>query len=427
VSFANRLKNEKILLKIALGISILWVIAQIALIVCFWGEPQVVDMGAYISIAQHCFNNGQWYPMAEDVYSKYIWAPGYINYLILQLRIFGTVNFNAVLNLILNIAILLEVYYLSKKFFSKRIGLISVIIFCSFYSNLFIVIGANTENPFLFLCLSALCLVFSGKWKCVIGAALLFALANWIRPLSIIFLFTSAIYFFITKTKFYNYIALMIPYILALFIIGTVTEKKIGYFVYQSTTSGYNLLMASHNNAKGHVNTLIFEEGGVGFIEDSLTFVEKDSIWRVRSFQWIKEHPIKFGILFFKKSIALYIYDTWSTSSHLYITTAPDYLTEGSISKYVFIKEQLKRCLKSTPYYLAFLFCFYALWTNRKEILSVKSIFLVIPITGTAITCIFSVLTRYHYPFIFTVTIYAAWGVDTLIQRKLGDDKNSPS
>jgi len=404
--------------RIALGISIAWIIAQIVLIICFWGYPQKDDAGTHISLALRCFNNGQWYPMMEDVYSKYIVTPGLINLLILQLRIFGTIDFNAVLNLLLNIAMLLEVYYLGKKFFSKRIGLISVIIFCLLYSNLFVVLGANTENPFVFLCLSALCLIFSGKWKYVIIAALLFALANWFRPLAIIYLFASAVYFFIAKAKFYNYIALIIPYMLAIFIIGAATEKKIGHFVYQSTTAGYNLLMTSYDNANGYVNHYIFEEGNVGFIENSnlATVTEKDSIWRARSYQWIKEHPVKYITLYLKRILIVYYNDKWSTSSHYDISVG---LHDGTfkLSKESFINI-VKQASLSTTYYLAFLFFFYALWTNRKKIVVVKLVFLVILATGTVITCIFPAITRYHYPFMFIVIIYAAWGIDTLIERK---------
>jgi len=400
----NCFKDEKLLLKIVLGISAVWIVAQIALIAYFWGHPQISDMGAYITMAWRCFKNEQWYPMASDVYSAFIWAPGYINYLILQLNVFGTLNFNAVLNLFLNIAILLEVYYLGKKFFSKRTGLISVIIFCLFYSNLFIVLGANTENPFLFLCLSALCLVFSGKWKYVIGAALLFALANWIRPLAIIFLFASVIYFFLTKAKFYNYIALIIPYILIILIIGTITENKIGYFVYQSTTSGYNLIMTSHDKANGYYQ-YVFSEGKAGFIENKKTvpFVKKDSIWKARSFKWIKEHPLRYVGLFFKKIPILYVNNNWGDVSH-----------RRSEAELVNGKSKFSKVayLLSVPYYLTILLFFYSLWINRKEILSVKSVFLVILITGTIITCLFPAMPRYHYPFIFTVILYAAWGLD---------------
>ncbi|GBU24982.1 hypothetical protein R83H12_01620 [Fibrobacteria bacterium R8-3-H12] len=421
MNFANYLKNEKPLLRIALGISVVWIIAQIVLIVCFWDYPHSKgDAGNYISMAQRCFNNSEWYPMTEDVYpSTWLCAQGLINFLILQLRIFGTTNFNDILNLFLNIAILLEVYYLGKKFFSKSTGLISVIIFCVFYSNLFIVLEPLTELPFLFLCLSALCLVFSGKWKYVIAAALLFALANWFRPLAIIFLFASAVYFFISKAKFYNYIALIIPYILVLFIIGTITEKKIGYFVYQAQTSGYNLLMTSHDNAKGNVDHTIFHEGGVGFIEnrDLLTFAEMDSIWKARAFKWIKEHRIKYIALFFKKIPALYIHDAWPFSGYWWDeTVVMSFFSENNnaVSRDIFAKKLLLQALISIPYYLTFLLFFYTLWINRKKLFSVKSIFPIIFITGTIITCIFPVGMRYHYPFMFAVIIYAAWGLSRL-------------
>jgi len=409
--------------KIALGVSIVWVIAQIVLIAYFWGYPQKDDAGAYISRALNCFNNKEWYPMMEDVYSTYIVTPGLINFLILQLRIFGTVNFNAILNLFLNIALLLEVYYLGKKFFSERIGLISVIIFCLLYSNLFIVLGANTENSFLFLCLSALCLVYSGKWKHVIVAALLFAIANWIRPLAIIYILASIVYFFITKAKFYNYIALIIPYILVLFIIGTVTEKKTGYFVYQSTTSGYNLLMTAYDNADGYVNHSIYEEGNVGFIENShlVTFAEKDSTWQSRSFKWINEHPVKYIALYFKKIFIVYSTDTWSNNSHWGVSSGLlSGMLNGSFkpSEESFIKKAIKRGSLSITYYLTMIFFFYALWINRNKIHTVKLSFLVIFITGNIITFIFPAITRYKYPFIFVIIIYAAWGIDTLIERR---------
>ncbi|MDR3002490.1 MAG: hypothetical protein LBU89_14675 [Fibromonadaceae bacterium] len=415
--FYFTLSDEKQLFKIALGISTLWIVAQIILISCFWGYPQQSDHGAYIAMAQRCFDNGQWYPMAEDIYSTYIHAPGFINYLVLQLHVFGTLDFNAVLNLFLNIAMLFEVYYLGNKFFSKRTGLISVIIFCFLYSNLLIVLGAYTEVPFMFLCLSALCLVFSGKWKYIILASILFALANWIRPLVIIFLFASVVYFVITKTKFYNYIALIIPYILILFVIGTATEKKIGYFIYQSSTSGINLLMTANDRATGtymhDVGNLITED------IELMTFAEKDSIMKVYALKWIKENPIKYAVLYFKKIPGLYIHDSWSYSSHWANHATSQFLSDaGGASKDMFIKKFLKQALQSIPYYLTLLFFFYGLWISRKDFFTVKSVFLIIFATGTLITCILNVTPRFHYPFMFVVIIYAAYGINTLVEKK---------
>jgi hypothetical protein len=265
----------------------------------------------------------------------------------------------------------------------------------------------------MFLCLSALCLIFSGKWKYIILAAILFALANWIRPLGIIFLFASVVYFVITKAKFYNYIALIIPYIFVLFTIGTITEKKIGYFAYQSTTSGVNLMITSHDNAIGnYMNPSHIKEATIENYE-ALTFAEKDSIWKDRSFKWIKANPMKFVSLYCRKILILYYGDGWAGMSHW----SHDQLAY-EVSKDTLIKRLLKQALLSVTYYLAFLLFFYCMWANRKQFFTTKSVFLVIFVTGTIITCIFTVAIRYHYPFMFAVILYAAYGVDTLLERK---------
>jgi hypothetical protein len=86
-------------------------------------------------------------------------------------------------------------------------------------------------------------------------------------------------------------------------------------------------------------------------------------------------------------------------------------------AKILFIKKFLKQVLQSIPYYITFLFFFFFLWKNRKEIFTVKSVFLTIFVIGTLITCIFPASPRYHYPFIFVIIIYGAWGVDTLLGR----------
>ena len=409
--------NEKILFKITLGVAALWISAQIILVVHFWGAPQFTDMAGYLETAQYCFINNEWYPMLEDVYSDFIWAPGYINYLILQLHIFGTTNMNSVLNLLFNVVMLLEVYYLAAKFFSRRTGYIAAILFCLLLSNLFIVAGANTENPFVFLCLTALCLVFSQKWRYIILASLLFAMANWIRPLVIVFLFVIIVYFIFVKTKFYNYIVLFVPYLLILLFIGTMTEKKIGYFLYQSSTSGNNLIQVANDDAAG--TSMRSKDYFIENIE-SMTFKERDIIWKERAFKWIKEHPGKFVALYFLRIPGLYFHDNWAIMSHTKTVPLWEYLSADSDqeAKNQFMGRIRVSVALSITYYLALLSFFYAGWINRKKLLSVKSIFPVLVVTGTLATCIFAVQMRLHYPYMFAVIIYGASGLDSFIENR---------
>ena len=414
------LSDIKFWRKLAVATAIVWIVAQIIVIARFWGTPQYTDMGDYIALAKRCFAAGEWYPMIDDVHSNCIVALGFINYLILQQHVFGTVDFNPVLNLFLNIAMMLQVCHLGKKFFSERAGLIAAVIFCLMLSNLFIIVGANTENPFVFLCMSALCLVFSGKWRLAIGAAPLFALANSIRPLAVIFLFAAVVHFVITKAKLRNYAALLVTYALCLFLIGTFTEKKIGYFVYQSTTSGNNLLQVANDNAKGTTMTYGSERMFIDNIE-TLTFLQRDSVWSARAYSWIKENPVKYASGYLLRIPGLYVHDHWALMSHW---QKPDswlawHESDGATARSAFVSRMVKNVLMSIPYYIAFAFFFYAVWVNRRSLLFAKSIFLIIFVTGTLATCLYPVAFRYHYPFMFAVIIVAGWGADTFLTKNI--------
>lgn len=75
--------------------------------------------------------------------------------------------------------------------------------------------------------------------------------------------------------------------------------------------------------------------------------------------------------------------------------------------------------LKSIVYYTVLLLFFYYVWTNRHDLLRERNIYLLIPVLGTAVTVLFVITSRYHYPYLFAITIYAAAGLDAFIQNKL--------
>ena len=79
--------------------------------------------------------------------------------------------------------------------------------------------------------------------------------------------------------------------------------------------------------------------------------------------------------------------------------------------------------LKSIVYYTVLLLFLYYVWTNRHDLLRERNVYLLIPVLGTAVTVLFVITSRYHYPYLFAITIYAAAGLDILIQNKL--KKNS--
>lgn len=216
--------NDNRLRRFAIGMSIVWIIVQIVMIAYFFNTEQRSDQGAYMAIARDCFENGEWYPMQKHVYSSYIWAPGLINYFILQLKIFGTLKLNMVFNLLMNVGILYEVYYLARRFFSVRTAYISVIVFCLLYSNYFVVLPAGTEIPFLFLSLTAFCLCLNTGRKVglLVLAGVLFAVANWIRPLVIIFVPVAVLYMIVNRYRWQHYVSLLLPIVCIISITPTI-------------------------------------------------------------------------------------------------------------------------------------------------------------------------------------------------------------
>lgn len=403
----------------------IWIVTQIVLIIVFWGKPLNMDPAVYINLAQECFNNGTWYPMETHIYASYIWAPGFVNFLILQLKLFGTVNLNAVLNLLMNIGILGNIYYLGSRFFSVRVAALSVIIYCLLYSNLMIVVPACTEIPFLFLALSGFCLGLSNKtWHIVFGGVLV-ALANWVRPLSIIFILILLLYWLFRKSNIKSYVAFLVPLLLVVFIIGFTTYNRIGYYVYQSTTSGFNMVQTANDKAYGGVmpgelfkdsTTTLYIKNGA-----SMTFVEKDSIWRARAYDWIKAHPVRYIGLFFKKMGGMYLEDSWPDKPIFGGNGVFSMYESGKMPKAEFMRSVLKMGLKSAVYYVVLLLFILSLYVNRKVLLSEKGMLLLLLVIGTCSNCLLIVSSRYHYTYLFVIVLFAASFVDyyLVLRQKL--------
>lgn len=412
--------------KVVVGISIF---IQLFVLFYFWGAPQYSDNRAYMDIAIHCFESGKWYPMTEHLHSYYIWTPGLINFFILQLHLFGTLNFNEVFNFIMNLIMLADVYYIAKKLFNQTTAYWSLIIYSITYSNIIGIAVNGTEIPFLCTALTALTLcLYQKSFLYLLLAALLFFISNTIRPLVILYIIIACSYFFVKKYHWSRYALLVIPYFLFCCIYGFYNKQKIGEFVYQSTTSGVNLLMSAHDDADGTTSKGILAMRdstkncytGAIAVDQTLTFKEKDKMMKNMAFEWIKENPWKYIKICFYKVVYMYADDAWG--ERLMFDTGfakglKNATTSEKISKFGEI------LLKNVIYYLTWLAFLYALIRKRKEIFSEKGILLGLLLVGTGATCLFATMPRYHYPFMFVIIIWAAYGIDTYLHNKMASSQ----
>jgi len=439
----------------------LWVIFQIIIVFLFWGAPQFSDPGLYMQLAEKCFQNGEWYPLVEDIYSNFMFAPAFVNFLILQLKIFGTMNFNAVLNIIMNIGIAMQIYYLGKKLFTVKTATIAVIFWCLLYNNTKAVWLNYSEIPFLFIVLGCFCLCMHQSFIRLFAAGILFAIANWIRPLVPIFLIPVLVYLFLNKCTWKHYITLFVPLLVTILIIGFAAQKKMGYFVYQSTTSVFNLIMVANDNATGGYVPVSIDSTSCGYIENSecYTFKERDSIRMARSINWIKQHPDKYAVSYIKRAYRLYRvggipwsdHDRWMYLRINQLDTIPSVaeiqslFESGEISRMEYLSftpkkdrgveisiienlySLLNKIKKTFTYKLIlFIFCL-ALIVRRKEWWSPKGVLLLFLLFFTAGSAIFPVESRYSYPMMFAIVLIAAYGVEYFIEKreKSPDDTHS--
>lgn len=392
----------------------IWLIAQIALIFYFWEVKQGSDQGAYLKIATKCFNKGVWYPSVDDVYSDMIWAPGLINLLILEMKLFGSFKLNYLLNLLMNIGILWNIWYLAKKLFNQQTAYIAVSLFCLTYSNIMSVLPSGTEIPFLFLALTSFSLVYQRKVPMLMMAGILLALANWVRPLAIIFLSVMLLFLFLKKSPFKYYVALIVPLLAIVLLIGWSSKQRMGYFAYQSTSSGVNLIMTSNDKAYGGVAmSLLRDKSQNMYIKNrkQYTYLQKDSIWKARSLEWIKEHPVRCASLYFLKLGGLFIEDSWADRPIVGGYSVVDKTVYGKMDRSLLIQRIPIMILKSLIYYLVLIIFVLTVFKYKNEIFTDKGYLLLVFILGTLSTCVFSISPRYHYPFMFAVYIWAAYGI----------------
>ena len=403
---------------IAFFLACVCLIIQVYVLFTYGDFTPKSDAGAYVNYAEECFAANEWYPMHRHLYTNYLFAPGFVNFLIFQLRLFGTLEYNMFINLLLSWAIIAEIWIIAKTIFNECSAWITVIFNSLLYSTWVYFLPPMTEIPFLFLVLTAFVLCLKSQNIFVLFVAgVFFCVANWIRPLAIIYIIVTLLYMFLKKYRYPLYISLFAAYFGSILLIGTFTKSKIGEFAYKSSTGGVNLIMAANDDANGTYNALCFADSSkIGYIynSDKVTFVERDSIWIDRSINWIKDHPFEYFTSYLKRIPYLYVVEDHSDG----IVEISHPSVSSSVGTNSFINVILNRLLKNITYYVIIIAFVLTVIFCRKDIFSVKGLFLLLLIMGTLGTCIFVVQPRYHSPFLFCMILWASWGINKIISNR---------
>lgn len=396
---------------------------QVGLIVACHGVEQRPDSCFYQELARRAATAGEWYPSALNIHDDFIYAAGLVNVMIASLRLSGSLVPVMLLNLLLNLGIILMGARLARHYFGVRVAYIFTTMYALLYSTWWAAVPTVTEVPFLFLALLALCLMHRrGVWW-ALAAGIALALANWVRPLAVIFLATGLVVMWQRKARYRSYATLFVGLAATVALLGLGAKHTTGYFTPQATTSGVNLAIAYNEHSWGYLYVSLLEDttNQVLHIEgrDSYTYAEKDSIWRTRALHYMAAHPVKAVAAFFLKVPGQFSGDAWADGYVLNTVGQVSLWRDTAVPLSRKIGYSLGYIGKSLVYYAVCLLFLLGLWRKRRELLSRRATLLLPVVFGVLINCILVSTPRYHYPFFFAVVIWAAYYAEGLIGRKL--------
>lgn len=397
--------------RITLYVSILWVAIQIVLLFFYWDHPDGNDEKEYIKHAMDVVATGELYPSAMHVYDLFVHAPGWSNWLAVVYLLFETVRVQMVINLLVNVCILVEIFYISLRLFDKCTACIAVIIYCSLCSTWFVDLHMLSDHPSYFLSLTAFCITMSRRWYWVVVAGLIYALSYTIRPTVMAFLVGSVVLMWFMHRRWSHYVLLLVPYFLLLYGIGKYTESRIGIYLNTSSLGGFGMMHGWNEEATPWANMTVFEhKGNSAYIEDAehMTFAEKDSIWKARAIAIFFGDPVRMLKLGPQRTFRYYSHDAWTQEDVVWVC---DYerAIHSDNPQAELLKRHLRQSVFSLTYYVMIILFVLSLFYFWREVLSGKGALLVILGFSTSVTFFFPAEVRGHYAFLFTMVIWASY------------------
>jgi hypothetical protein len=421
---------------------IILIYASVQLVLILNSEIEYTsDASYYFNLAQECIEQNEFYPARQHLNEDYIFAPLYINAILILLKIYNTPLIISLFNfLIIQLQILL-LYKITLKIFSVNIAKITVLLYIFYLNTLGLLLLNYTELFFLLLISLSIYLFLLGKNYSLVLSGIILGGAIAVRPTGWLLLFAFLILQIYVSYKnrkisisyFYLYSGVFV-FILCF---GMWTYSHFGKFEYSSTTGPVNLLIGANDNATGGFKATVFEENKAGYIEnpETLTYIQKGEFYKEKAITWIKENPIRWLSLTPLKLLHAFAWDDISISSLLGFqelnfgralrnlftgSSTTSELEKASFTTYIFYFFIL--FLHHLYYYLLLAAAFLGiihLVKNKFSNDGVKLILFFSLFTILTITIIFGT-PRFKYPmFILLLPIAANYINTKIIERKL--------
>lgn len=271
------------------------------LVLVMFGYTPTNDGDGYIEFAQTCLKAGESYPCLPLIKGHpFIWNIGSINLTALSLLWFHSLYPLLILLCILKALTALFIGKITQKLFSDKVAIMACTLFSLYPNNWGQSTTILSEIPMICFALMALYIAISKDksiWLFIGG--FLFGLANWFRPVAMVFLCTLLFYyiFFVKKKWIKKCLSLSGGFVMFVIIVGSLCYQRTGYFLYQAESLWFNMAEATYEpSVAPQYNTNPYPKGTIRYIENmnQKTAIECNEIWKERSMTWLKEHPWKY-------------------------------------------------------------------------------------------------------------------------------------
>ena len=337
-------------------------ILQLVILVVF-GYTPYPDSDGYLYLAKESLHYGEPYPVTSLLNDyPFLWNIGSINITVASLALFHSIAPLLVVYALMKGITAWLLYELTRKICGPQTALITLIIYLIYPANYGECTSLLSELPFMFFIMLGIYLSIV-KDKTLLGGMLL-AVANWFRPMSIVFLLAMIIFFLYQWRKS---LKLLIGYIAMITIIGCATMYRTGLFLYQAKTGWMALMDYSSDHAPESLEVLNRADWNVS---------QKDSAWQSLFFDWLKDHPTEYVKQMPPKLVNTYVSDNVNMCT---------FISDKADKEYMYEEVSMQTLIDSFPkfsavqwltvinliVYLCIIACAFCslYWFNRKEYL----------------------------------------------------------
>lgn len=276
--------------KAAAAITIVFTLVQLT-VLAVWGYTPYPDCTGYEYLAREALAEGGLYPTRSQLVSApFVWNVGAVQAVRLSIALTGGTGALLVVYALMKGATAWLVFCLTRRIADEKAALAAVAIYALYPAGWPEGTSTLSEVPFVFFNLSALCLALHRKH---LAAGALMAVANWFRPMSIIFFAGLALYYFMKRSgAAAALLKTAAGAAVGVAVIGGASMAGNGRFIFQAKTGWMALAQYSWDNDSDTLrDAALFAEGNPMACPQARDAVERDAAWQRNFLTWLRHNP----------------------------------------------------------------------------------------------------------------------------------------